>query len=536
MKRILVTALSVLLVAGMAISGTVAYLTDRDGAKNTMTTGLVEIEQYEQDRNGKDFVQNQIILPIVGSAQGEKDAKGYPKAGNYVDKLVTVKNTGNTPAYVRTLIAIPNYHYIGQNESSAADNVLHWNMYDANIEENTRVEELIPGTNQYVANQWYWDKTGENAFPSSANWNTCDIEFNGREYSVYIATHKTPLAAGERTAPSMQGFYIDSKVDYNHDTGKYTYDGKDTDLTGYVDILVLSQAVQAGGFANAFAAFDEAMPLGATDEAKVATLVKWFSEAFDPNATVGGSDKLTELREATNSGKNVVLTEDVSLNTLEASIDAHGSKAAFNQKDGVFNGNGTVISVPEVGPSSSSFSVGIATSGGSIKNVTIAQAERAIYSTQLESDLILDNVTIGENVGYAFNMNTGNSLDYALIAKNCTFRGWISYGSIKSASFENCTFGHSFYYSNDVNNDSGHLVKPYVTTTFTNCNFCAGYYLDLSKLKDGCTVTFKNCSVNGVPIADNRVENYFGTVEVPDGGFTTEKIDVYRNNIIVNNG
>lgn len=515
MKRILITALSVLLVAGMAISGTVAYLTDRDGAKNTMTTGLVEIQQYEQDRDGNDFVQNQIILPIVGSAQGEKDEKGYPLANNYVDKLVTVKNTGNTDAYVRTLIAVPKYTYDGQAASDSSNNVLHWNMYDANIETN-KVEELIPGTNTYVLNQWYWDKNCTDAYPGSwDNWNRyLNVEISGRSYCVYIATHKTPLAAGERTAPSMQGFYIDSKVDYNHDTGKYTYDGKETDLTGYVDILVLSQAVQAGGFGSASEAFEAAMPLG--DNASE-TIAKWFNDSINPGAVIGGNDKINDLRTATSTGGNIVLTEDVTLEQETGSFTSnHGATAAFDQKGGVLDGNGAVITVPA--NSFRGVSAGITTSGGTIKNVTIAQAARGIYSTRLSSDLILENVISGENVGYSLNMNVDNSENYSLIAKNSTFKGWTSYGSIKNASFENCTFGHNdFWLSYGYPDYYGHNIKPYRTTTFTNCNFCVDYHLDLSALAEGCTVTFKNCRVNGVLITSDNLESAFGAVNLPTG-------------------
>ena len=59
MKKILSIALVVVLLAGIAVSGTMAYLTDTDSAVNVMTLGNVKIEQSEYERvvgeNG-DFV------------------------------------------------------------------------------------------------------------------------------------------------------------------------------------------------------------------------------------------------------------------------------------------------------------------------------------------------------------------------------------------------------------------------------------------------------------------------------------------------
>ena len=109
-KKILSIALVVAMVAVIA-AGSLAYFTDKDNATNTFTVGNVNINLIEQERNGqgglKDFTQDKKLYPIVGSAQGEKDALGMPTAKNYVDKIVTVKNTGSEAAYIRAYFAIP---------------------------------------------------------------------------------------------------------------------------------------------------------------------------------------------------------------------------------------------------------------------------------------------------------------------------------------------------------------------------------------------------------------------------------------------
>ena len=94
-KKKVLAAASYVMVAALAIGGTVAYFTDKESAVNVMTMGAgVDIELIEQQRDGEggleDFEQGKELLPIVGSAQGttNKDKYGMPLAGNYVDKIV----------------------------------------------------------------------------------------------------------------------------------------------------------------------------------------------------------------------------------------------------------------------------------------------------------------------------------------------------------------------------------------------------------------------------------------------------------------
>lgn len=108
-KRIVTIALVVALVAIAAV-GTLAYFTDTDKATNTFAVGNVEIKLIEQQRgeNGLvPFEQNKKLYPIVGSAQGEKDEYGMPTAKNYVDKMVTIENTGSEKAYIALTLPFP---------------------------------------------------------------------------------------------------------------------------------------------------------------------------------------------------------------------------------------------------------------------------------------------------------------------------------------------------------------------------------------------------------------------------------------------
>ena len=126
-KKIVSLALVVALIA-IAVGGTLAYFTDEAEATNTFTTTKINIALVEQQRgeNGLEpFKQEKVLYPIVGSAQGEKDAMGLPTAKNYVDKIITIKNESDSDqAYVRLYIAIPSAL---DNVKDAGQNVLHFN-------------------------------------------------------------------------------------------------------------------------------------------------------------------------------------------------------------------------------------------------------------------------------------------------------------------------------------------------------------------------------------------------------------------------
>ena len=81
--------------------------------------------QPQKDRNGVDFVDGQKLFPIVNDG---KDANGYHTGKNYIDKIVTVKNTGTEDAYIRTHIAVPHVLDDGADTFNASDNILHWQL------------------------------------------------------------------------------------------------------------------------------------------------------------------------------------------------------------------------------------------------------------------------------------------------------------------------------------------------------------------------------------------------------------------------
>ena len=149
-KKLTAIFLCVALVAIAVVGASLAYFTDTEKATNTFTVGNVKIDLIEQQR-GKDglvsFEQNKKLYPIVGSAQGEKDALGMPTAKNYVDKMVTIQNTGSEKAYIRAYFAIPSALDDGYETFNAGLNVLHFNF-------GNKVENGVVTSTEGV--EWIW--------------------------------------------------------------------------------------------------------------------------------------------------------------------------------------------------------------------------------------------------------------------------------------------------------------------------------------------------------------------------------------------
>ena len=247
MKKIIVALCLCVALAVVAIGGaTLAYFTDTDEETNTFTAGGVKIDLIEQERgeNGlQNFTQNKVLLPIVGSAQGEKDKYGQPVAANYVDKMITIKNTSKSDAWVRAYFAIPSALDDGFEESfNASMNILHFNFGNKVNEDGT----LVTTYN----NEWLW---GSVAKPEHSGWNYFETTIDGVAYNVYFADYYQPLAANATTEQFVSGVYLDSHVDMAD--GKYIdtrFPNADLSiLEGTISCPVKAVAVQAAGFDSA---------------------------------------------------------------------------------------------------------------------------------------------------------------------------------------------------------------------------------------------------------------------------------------------
>ena len=242
-KKIVALCLCVAL-AVVAVGGaTLAYFTDTDEATNTFTAGGVKIELIEQQVNEdgaelEDFEQDQVLMPIVGSAQGAKDQFGQPVAENYIDKIVTIENTGKSDAYVRAYFAIPSDLDDGYETFNAGANILHFNFGNENGVSTEGV-------------QWNWKHNGK--------WNYFETTIGGVAYNVYYADYYQTLAAGDTTEQFVSGVYLDSHVDMDAQGDYIDTRFPNADLSilnGTVSCPVMAVAVQADGFDTV----DDAIP------------------------------------------------------------------------------------------------------------------------------------------------------------------------------------------------------------------------------------------------------------------------------------
>ena len=247
-RRILAIAMSLCIVAILAVGASLAYFTDTDEATNTFAVGNVKIDLIEKERDGKggtkDFTPGKKLYPIVGSAQGEKDALGMPTAKNYVDKMVTIENTGSEKAYIRAYFAIPSALDDGYETFNAGLNVLHFNFG------NKVVDGAISSTE---GAEWIWTH--------DSKWNYFETKIGDIEYNVYYADYYQAVDAGATTEQLIQGVYLDKSFDIKD--GKCYAFGKEVTLDdgwdwNNVSCPVFAVACQAEGFDNATAAMDAA--------------------------------------------------------------------------------------------------------------------------------------------------------------------------------------------------------------------------------------------------------------------------------------
>ena len=308
MKKKLAATLSVVLILGLAVLGILAYLTSEDGDVNVMTLGNVQIEQIEQQKNAD------------GELEPFKQAKElYP--GTEISKIVTVKNTGKSDCYFRTLIAFED------------------------IDSDTFGIGFPISEFGY---RWSWGA------PEAT------IEIDGVTYQVYEALYTKALVVGETSPASL------TKVEF-----KTTCTNGDMEALGDTyDILVLSQAVQVEGFADAQTALDTAFG-DVTDE----NAAKWFGGMVVPVVV----ETAVEFETALANGDAIVLANDITL------TDATTVDEAIN-----LNLNGYTLKTNGLD----------LTKGGSVENGTIASGGHTNMTPHLKISggiIEMDNVIVDVN-------------------------------------------------------------------------------------------------------------------------------------------
>ena len=228
---------------------------------------------------------------------------------------------------------------------------------------------------------------------------------------------------------------------------------------------------------------------------------------IDNAATVGTANGVNY---ALSQGYTTVFAEDVAAPLANSAI--YGTPVAVVMKEGgVLDGNGFSLDIEN--PQYNGYAV--ETYGGTIKNLTIdTPVGRGIVISSPKQDIYIDNVVV-DGPGYAINTTEHNGKN--LIVTNSTVKGWTSLAGLDAVSFTKCNFGENsskYWQNNGYDQDYDRLIRPYVSTTFTECVFEKGYYLDLSALAANAKITLKDCVCGGVEITAENYNTYI-SVELP---------------------
>ena len=239
-----------------------------------------------------------------------------------------------------------------------------------------------------------------------------------------------------------------------------------------------------------------------TTNAKLTIIVdeRFVDEEGNLNPDIVIVTNPSTAQKATAEGKDILLSNNLTVTSGETLGNAPiaGYVTGLYQNGGVIDGNGNTISVE------GDNTFGVVTSGGKIMNATFDSAKRAVYVQKATEDIILENVTFTDEVGYALNTGTAGNADVKIYATDCNFIGWTSFSGVESATFTNCSFAFGSYWQNDGYDASyDRHIKPYVNTTFVNCDFCKDFYVDLSALAPGQTVILEGCTVEGVALTSS---------------------------------
>lgn len=429
-KKILLMGVAYVLVAVLAIGGTIAFLTSQDSDINVMTLGNVSIEQIEQQRVDDNanqtllekFVNDKPLYPAVFEGNcinwapedewvvaGEQAWKVVEDNENVVDKFVTVKNTGKSDAYVRTLIAYEGDAVYGPN-----GDYIH-----------------------IVTN-------GSNVSPEIAIDFVGYINIKGVDYTVFEYTYSESLAAGKTTVPSLKQVYMNKKAD--NDVVEYygeTY-----------DILVISQAVQTAGFADAKTALETGF--GKSSE----SVGEWFSgimsdtwdgtvdtswyDAANPKTEydISTAEQLAGLAElvsgdTTFAGVTFTLANNLDLYCEDTTPAADGDPLTFRPIgdhskngtfEGIFDGNGKTISNLYQNGWDLGYEWGEYGSYGlfgnvndaTIKNLTLSGGESLIEGGDVSfvtgsatGTCVFENITIKDSIAATYNNGCGGIIGWS---------------------------------------------------------------------------------------------------------------------------
>ena len=354
---------------------------------------------------------------------------------------------------------------------------------------------------------------GKNAY---ANWNNvvvnadaasyvkADSRENGKTYRTYVGGVVGFNGEGGHTFSNITSNInvLGSTCDVGGAFGIAHYGNKfeNITVTGNVTVYAAAEAADAeelggiagvwhnaSGYAVSFTNCTFTGKLSANVEADLANnaiVGAAYSKTENGTLIIDGEEFAAvntgdELKAALAANKNVLFVDNITMAAAESS--AYGITGINVLNGQTIDGNGYTFKVTGA---VNTWDSAISTTGGLIKNLTVAQGFRGIFINHNSSHsetVVLDNVTI---LGPTYAINCDQGTRQNLVATNCNINGWTSYAAtVGTVKFENCNFGKGAGYMTCV---------PYAASEFVGCNFVEGFamYLDAA-------VSFESCTLGG---------------------------------------
>ena len=275
------------------------------------------------------------------------------------------------------------------------------------------------------------------------------------------------------------------------------------------------------------------------------------------NSTADNTVSVNNIADALNGSSNIILVGNGADSTTVASNGATVTADALTLKDmtiqsvgtTTIKGNNTTIEGVTYQSAGASYGLTVSGSDTTIKNTTVegANASQGLLLIASGSDItssvtnvsgltITDTTTLwGSSSGLVFsNMNGTTNLSNSTIKvkgsaisfgpSNSTVRGYVNVSTstfdstavyistVKASTFDTVVF------KNTWNTDVIRFTVGGETNTFTDCNFEAGVnFVSANYHNKSVTLTFNNCTYNGVVITAENVLDHFAFNEATWG-------------------
>jgi len=267
------------------------------------------------------------------------------------------------------------------------------------------------------------------------------------------------------------------------------------------------------------------------------------------NSTAGNTVSVNNIADALNGSSNIILVGNGADNTTVASNGATVTADALTVKDmtiqsvgtTTIKGNNTTIENVVYQSAGTDYGLTVSGSDTTIKNTTVegAMATQGLLLIASGSDTTasvtnVSGLTITEadslwglSSGFVFkNMNgTTNITDSTIKVKgsavsfgpsNSTVRGYVNVSNstfdstsvyistVKASTFDTVTFDNTW------SEDAIRFTAGGATNTFTNCEFKADLdFQSANYANKNVTLTFNNCTYNGVAITAENIKDHF---------------------------